>query len=318
MLRLMEKATPSSTVILLLLFALMPFLAPILGEAFYVDVFARIMIWSIAAVGLNLILGYGGMVSFGHAAYIGIGGYTIAIFSFHEINNGFIQWPVALAISGAVALLFGALSLRTKGVYFIMITLAFAQMIYFLGVSADKYGSNDGLNVWHRSHFKLGNVNFKIDDNITFYYVIFFLLLLVIYFTRRLVNSRFGMVLKGSRSNEVRLNTVGIRTYSYRLTAFVISGVICGLAGVLQANFEKFVSPDMMDWPRSGELMFMVIMGGLGTVFGPVMGATAYLVLSEILSSFTIHWHLIFGPLLIILVLYGRGGLSGLFGKSND
>ncbi|MAQ56436.1 MAG: branched-chain amino acid ABC transporter permease [Rhodospirillales bacterium] len=314
----MEKATPSSTVILLLLFAIVPFLAPILGEAFYVDVFARIMIWSIAAVGLNLILGYGGMVSFGHAAYIGIGGYTIAIFSFHEINNGFIQWPVALAISGAVALLFGALSLRTKGVYFIMITLAFAQMIYFLGVSADKYGSNDGLNVWHRSHFKLGNVNFKIDDNITFYYVIFFLLLLVIYFTRRLVNSRFGMVLKGSRSNEVRLNTVGIRTYSYRLTAFVISGVICGLAGVLQANFEKFVSPDMMDWPRSGELMFMVIMGGLGTVFGPVMGATAYLVLSEILSSFTIHWHLIFGPLLIILVLYGRGGLSGLFGKSND
>jgi len=314
----MEKATPSSTVILLLLFALMPFLAPILGEAFYIDVFARIMIWSIAAVGLNLILGYGGMVSFGHAAYIGIGGYTIAIFSFHEINNGFIQWPVALAISGAVALLFGALSLRTKGVYFIMITLAFAQMIYFLGVSADKYGSNDGLNVWHRSHFKLGNVNFKIDDNITFYYVIFFLLLLVIYFTRRLVNSRFGMVLKGSRSNEVRLNTVGIRTYSYRLTAFVISGVICGLAGVLQANFEKFVSPDMMDWPRSGELMFMVIMGGLGTVFGPVMGATAYLVLSEVLSSFTIHWHLIFGPLLIILVLYGRGGLSGLFGKSND
>ena len=126
MLRLMEKATPSSTVILLLLFALMPFLAPILGEAFYVDVFARIMIWSIAAVGLNLILGYGGMVSFGHAAYIGIGGYTIAIFSFHEINNGFIQWPVPLAISGAVALLFGALSLRTKGVYFIMITLAFA------------------------------------------------------------------------------------------------------------------------------------------------------------------------------------------------
>jgi|TARA_B110000196_G_scaffold47636_1_gene38210 branched-chain amino acid transport system permease protein len=314
----MKKATSSSTAILLIVFALMPYVAPLVGEVFYVDVFARIMIWSIAAVGLNLILGYGGMVSFGHAAYIGIGGYTVAIFSFHEINNGFIQWPVALVISGAVALLFGALSLRTRGVYFIMITLAFAQMVYFLGVSADKYGSNDGLNVWHRSHFKVGNVDFRIDDNITFYYVIFFILLLVIYFTRRLVKSRFGMVLKGSRSNEIRLNTVGIRTYSYRLTAFVISGVICGLAGILQANFEKFVSPDMMDWPRSGELMFMVIMGGLGTVFGPVMGATAYLVLSEILSSLTIHWHLIFGPLLIILVLYGRGGLSGLFGKSND
>ena len=314
----MEKANSSSTAILLIVFALMPFVAPLVGEAFYVDVFARIMIWSIVAVGLNLILGYGGMVSFGHAAYIGIGGYTIAIFSFHEINNGFIQWPVALAISGVVALLFGALSLRTRGVYFIMITLAFAQMVYFLGVSADKYGSNDGLNVWHRSHFRLGNINFKIDDTITFYYVIFFLLLLVIYFTRRLVKSRFGMVLKGSRSNEIRLNTIGIRTYSYRLTAFVISGVICGLAGILQANFEKFVSPDMMDWPRSGELMFMVIMGGLGTVFGPVLGATAYLLLSEVLSSFTIHWHLIFGPLLIILVLYGRGGLSGLFGKNDD
>ena len=138
---------------LFILFAIIPILAPAIGEAFYVDVFARIMIWSIAAVGLNLVLGYGGMISFGHAAYIGLGGYTIAIFSFHEINNGFIQWPVALLISGLAALLFGALSLRKRGVYFIMITLAFAQMVYFLGVSADKYGSNDGLNIWNRTQF---------------------------------------------------------------------------------------------------------------------------------------------------------------------
>lgn len=306
------KPTALTTALLLVVFAVVPFIAPVLGEAFYVDVFARIMIWSIAAVGLNLILGYGGMVSFGHAAYIGIGAYTVAIFGFHDLNNGFIQWPVALAISGLAALVFGAISLRTRGVYFIMITLAFAQMVYFLGVSADKYGSNDGLNLWNRSEFNIAGLELTINDEKTFYYLTLAILLLVLYLTRRMVNSRFGRVIQGARSNENRLQTIGVATYRYRLTAFVISGVICGLAGVLQANFERFVSPDMMDWPRSGELMFMVIMGGMGTLFGPVLGATAFLILSEVLSSITIHWHLIFGPLLILLVLYVRGGLTGL------
>lgn len=308
------KPTAISTVVVLVVFAIVPFIAPAIGEAFYVDVFARIMIWSIAAVGLNLILGYGGMVSFGHAAYIGIGAYTVAIFGFHDINNGFIQWPVAVAVSGLVALVFGAISLRTRGVYFIMITLAFSQMVFFLGVSADKYGSNDGLNLWNRSYFPVGGAELSIDGEKTFYYMTLVLLLLVIYLTRRMVNSRFGRVIQGARSNETRLQTIGVATYRYRLTAFVISGMICGLAGVLQANFERFVSPDMMDWPRSGELMFMVIMGGMGTLFGPVLGATAFLILSEVLSNLTIHWHLIFGPLLILLVLYVRGGLTGLIG----
>lgn len=306
------KPMAVTTVALLVVFAVVPFIAPAIGEAFYVDVFVRIMIWSIAAVGLNLILGYGGMVSFGHGAYMGIGAYTIAIFSFHEINNGFIQWPVALLISGLAALVFGAISLRTRGVYFIMITLAFSQMVFFLGVSADRYGSNDGLNIWNRSEFNIGGLELPIDDEKTFYYLTFVLLLLVLCLTRRMVNSRFGRIIQGARSNETRLQTIGVATYRYRLTVFVISGVICGLAGVLQANFEGFVSPDMMDWPRSGELMFMVIMGGMGTLFGPVLGATAFLILSEVLSSLTIHWHLIFGPLLILLVLYVRGGLTGL------
>ena len=309
---LFGKPTALTTALLLVVFAIVPFIAPAIGEAFYVDVFARIMIWSIAAVGLNLILGYGGMVSFGHAAYIGIGGYTVAIFGFHEINSGFVQWPVALAISGLAALVFGAISLRTRGVYFIMITLAFAQMVFFLGASADKYGSNDGLNIWNRSEFDIGGLALSIDGEKTFYYLTFGVLLLVIYVTRRIVNSRFGRVIQGARSNETRLQTIGVSTYRYRLTAFVISGVICGLAGVLQANFERFVSPDMMDWPRSGELMFMVILGGMGSLFGPVLGATAFLLLSEVLSSITVHWHLIFGPLLILLVLYARGGLTGL------
>ena len=313
--RLKKKVQEIGVSCLFILFAVMPILAPAIGEAFYVDVFARIMIWSIAAVGLNLVLGYGGMISFGHAAYIGLGGYTIAIFSFHEINNGFIQWPVALLISGLAALLFGALSLRTRGVYFIMITLAFAQMVYFLGVSADKYGSNDGMNIWNRSEFKISGLNFSIDDSLTFYYLIFFILVLIVFLVRRLVNSRFGMAIQGARSNESRLEMLGVPTYIYKLTAFVISGVICGLAGILQANFERFVSPDMMDWPRSGEVMFMVIMGGMGTLMGPVLGATAFLVLSEVLSSLTIHWHLIFGPLLIILVLYARGGLGGIIDR---
>ena len=313
--RLKKKVQEIGVSCFFILFAVMPILAPAIGEAFYVDVFARIMIWSIAAVGLNLVLGYGGMISFGHAAYIGLGGYTIAIFSFHEINNGFIQWPVALLISGLAALLFGALSLRTRGVYFIMITLAFAQMVYFLGVSADKYGSNDGMNIWNRSEFKISGLNFSIDDSLTFYYLIFFILVLIVFLVRRLVNSRFGMAIQGARSNESRLEMLGVPTYIYKLTAFVISGVICGLAGILQANFERFVSPDMMDWPRSGELMFMVIMGGMGTLMGPVLGATAFLVLSEVLSSLTIHWHLIFGPLLIILVLYARGGLGGIINR---
>ena len=315
---LLGRPTTLTTAILLAVFAVVPFIAPALGEAFYVDVFARIMIWSIAAVGLNLILGYGGMVSFGHAAYIGIGGYTVAILGFHEINNGFIQWPVALAISGVAALVFGAISLRTRGVYFIMITLAFSQMVFFLGASADKYGSNDGLNIWNRSAFNIGGVDLSIDDEKTFYYLTLAILLLVLYVTRRMVNSRFGRIIQGARSNEIRLQAIGVATYRYRLTAFVISGVICGLAGVLQANFERFVSPDMMDWPRSGELMFMVILGGMGSLFGPVLGATAFLILSEILSRFTVHWHLIFGPLLILLVLYVRGGLTGLIERRRD
>ncbi|NNE82575.1 MAG: branched-chain amino acid ABC transporter permease, partial [Alphaproteobacteria bacterium] len=202
--------------------------------------------------------------------------------------------------------------------YFIMITLAFAQMVFFLGVSADKYGSNDGLNIWNRSEFTVGGVDLSINDEKSFYYLTFAVLLFVIYLTRRLVNSRFGMVIQGARSNDTRLQTVGVPTYRYRLTAFVISGIICGLAGVLQANFERFVSPDMMDWPRSGELMFMVIMGGMGTLFGPVLGATAFLILSEVLSNLTVHWHLIFGPLLILLVLYVRGGLTGLIERRRD
>ena len=297
---------------LLALFAIVPVAAPMIGLPFYVDVFTRIMIWSVAALGLNLILGVGGMVSFGHAAYIGIGGYAVGILAYHGIDNGFIQWPLALAASGFSALVFGAISLRTRGVYFIMITLAFSQMVYFLGVSADAYGSNDGMTIWNRSEFALGGVGLDLGDGMLFYYVVLVLLIGVFALVRRIAASRFGAVIQGARSNETRMQAMGVPTYRYRLTAFVISGTICGLAGILMANFEKFVSPDMMDWPRSGELMFMVILGGMGSLIGPVLGATAYLLLSELLSNVTQHWHIIFGPFLVLFVLFVRGGLAGL------
>ncbi len=298
------------TAIVIGLCAVVPFLAPAMGEPFYVIVFARIMIWAIAAVSLNLIMGYGGMISFGHAVYLGIGGYTIGILAFHGVNNAWIQWPLGIGISALVSLIFGAISLRTRGVYFIMITLALAQMIFFLSVSAERYGSDDGLNILARSEFGLSFYN--LSDKLTMYYTIFAFLLLSVLVSWRLVRSRFGMVIRAAKSNDTRVQAIGVSTYRYRLTAFVIAGVMCGIAGMLQANLENFVSPDMMNWPRSGELIFMVVLGGMSTLFGPVTGAFVFLMLSEILSTWTIHWHIIFGPFLVLVVLFARGGIAGL------
>jgi branched-chain amino acid transport system permease protein len=306
--------------IVLALCALMPFLAPAVGEPYYVDVFGRTMIWAIAAVSLNLILGYGGMVSFGHAMFLGIGSYTVGILAYHEVNSGFIQWPLALLFSGLAALVVGAICLRTRGLYFIMITLAFAQMFYYLAVSAEEYGSDDGLLIDDRSEFKivLGDsltLELDLSDRLTLYYLIFAFLLLSLYITHRIIHSRFGMVLQGTKSNEARMRAIGYRTYRYKLAAFVIAGVMCGMAGILTANFERYISPDMMYWTHSGELIFMVVLGGMGSVFGPVTGAIVFIVLTEMMSNVTEHWHLAFGPLLILAVLFARRGIDGLFGR---
>jgi len=307
---LIKSPRGAFNLILVLLCALMPFMAPLIGQDFYTDVFARTMVWAIAAVSLNLIMGYGGMISFGHAVYIGVGGYAIGILTFHGIENAYIQWPVALAASGLVALIFGAISLRTRGVYFIMITLAFTQMVHFFSVSLEKYGSDDGLTIDARSDFSIPF--FDLNDGITLYYLIFVLMMLSIYTTYKIVNSRFGMVIRGAMSNDDRMRSIGYPTYGYKLTAFVIAGVMCGLSGILSANLEDFVSPDMMSWPRSGDLIFMVVLGGMGTIFGPLGGAIVFWLLSEFLSDITEHWHLIFGPFLILVVLFARGGLEGI------
>ena len=307
---LIKTSRGAFNLLLVALCALMPFIAPLIGQDFYTDVFARTMIWAIAAVSLNLIMGYGGMISFGHAVYIGVGGYAVGILTFHGIESAYIQWPVALAASGLVALIFGAISLRTRGVYFIMITLAFTQMVHFFSVSLEKYGSDDGLTIDARSDFSIPF--FDLNDGMTLYYLIFVLMMLSIYVTYKIVNSRFGMVIRGAMSNDGRMRSIGYPTYAYKLTAFVIAGVMCGLSGILSANLEDFVSPDMMSWPRSGDLIFMVVLGGMGTLFGPLGGSIVFWLLSEILSNFTEHWHLIFGPFLILVVLFARGGLEGI------
>jgi branched-chain amino acid transport system permease protein len=301
----------------ILVLAALPLAAPALGQGFYVDLVRRIMIFAIAAVSLNLILGYGGMVSFGHAAYLGIGGYSVAIFAFYGVNSGPLQWAVAIGASALVALAIGAVSIRTSGVYFIMITLAFTQMLYYLGISIEEYGGDDGIRLKTRSQFPLVDLN----DPLQFYYVVLALLLLSVFIVHRLVNSRFGMVLRAARSNEARALALGFSPYRYRLTAFVIAGAMGGLAGALLVNQVNFLTPEYMHWTRSGEIMFMVILGGMGTSAGPLLGSFAFLLLEDVLSNWRDprwigeHWQVILGPLLVLAVLFFRRGLAGIFAK---
>jgi branched-chain amino acid transport system permease protein len=308
---------------------LVPVYAVVVGNTFMLTLFTRIVILAIAATSLNLIMGYGGMVSFGHAAYLGVGGYVFGILSFEGIRSGFIQWPLALLISALFALVIGALSLRTRGVYFIMITLAFAQMVYYVGVSLSRYGADDGLTIHRRSDFA-GLIN--LSNKTVFYYLCLACLLGTVYLVWRLVNSRFGLVVQGARSNINRMRAIGFPTYRYQLTCFVIAGTICGFAGVLLANFTDFISPAMMHWTRSGDLIVMVVLGGMGTPFGPLIGTVAFLLLEEALPfvmAKTIdplfpgvrpseYWQIVLGPLLLFVVLFARGGIDGFLRGDRD
>jgi branched-chain amino acid transport system permease protein len=293
------------------------------GSEFYLTVATRLVCLAIAAVSLNLILGYGGMVSFGHAAYIGIGAYAVGIPAHHETYgdfdaiasyNGLYHIAMAVGWSALFALITGALSLRTKGVYFIMITMAFSQMAFYLFVSMETYGGDDGLVIDTRSEFPGVNL----DDPLQLYFACFAVLLVVLYAVHRMTNARFGMVIRGAMGNEARMKAIGFNTYVYRLTAYVIAGAMCGLAGALLGNFTTFISPEMMDWTRSGELIFMVILGGAGTLIGPVIGSIAFIVLEELFKHFTIYWHLPFGIVLIATVLFFRGGIMGMIKALED
>jgi branched-chain amino acid transport system permease protein len=294
---------------LLIILALVPVYATLTTDPFVMTLFTRVVILAMAALSLNLIMGFGGMVSFGHAAYLGIGGYAVGILAKEGIGSGFVQWPIAIAASALFALIVGALSLRTRGVYFIMITLAFAQMAYYVAIGLDRYGGDDGLTIYKRSQF--GDL-VDLNDKTLFYYLCFALLLASIYLVWRIVNSRFGLVIRGARSNERRMRAIGFPTFRYKLVCFVIAGALCGLAGALLANHTDFISPAMMHWTRSGDLMVMAVLGGMQAMFGPLIGATTFLLLEEGLSRITDYPNLALGPLLLCVAIYAHGGIDGL------
>ena len=266
--RLFNRKTIATLIGAIFLMAL-PEVAGLVDEPYLVSLFSRILIYALAAVSLDLMLGFGGMVSLGHAAYIGIGAYSVGIPSYYDYYNGWLHLVLALSVSAAFAFVTGAISLRTKGVYFIMITMAFSQMVYFTFLSLEEYGADDGLVIYSRSEFPAW---LSMDGSTSLYYWIFGLLLLSLFFVRRLVHARFGRVIVGSKFNEQRMQALGFNTYRYRLVCYMISAMMCSLAGMLLGNFTGFISPDMIGWARSGELIFMVIIGGAGSFFGPLVG----------------------------------------------
>ena len=296
--------------ILFTAFALLPLIAHVLDDPYLIVIATRILAYAIAALALDLILGYGGMVSFGHAAYLGIGAYSVAILSRAGITDLGLHLMAAIAAAGLFALVTGAISLRTRGIYFIMITLAFAQMAYFFFVSLSAYGGDDGVTLAARSTI-LGQP--LLQDNTALFYTALGLLIGLYLLATAITRSRFGRVLTGARENPIRMQAIGFSPFPYQLTAYVISGAMTAIAGVMLANQTSYVSPAFMDWHRSGELVVMVVFGGVGNLLGAVAGATIALLLEEWLALLTDHWPMLFGLILVLVVLFSRDGLSGLF-----
>ncbi len=294
--------------VLFLALALVPIAARFGAEGYILSLLTRAMIFAIAALSLDLLVGYGALVSFGHAAFIGIGSYAVGMLASHGIDNILVQIIAALIAAAAFAAVTGAISLRTTGVYYIMSTLAFGQMLFFLAVSLSAYGGDDGMSLAGRS--RLFGADLLKSDRV-FYYLVLALLIAVYVLLSRVIASRFGRVLRGTCENPERMRAIGISPFRYQLTACVIAGVMGAVAGVLLANQTGFVSPAYMSWQRSGELLIMVILGGIGTLHGAILGALAFLLIEEWLSGLTEHWKMIFGPLLVLVVLFGRGGIAG-------
>ncbi|OZI64763.1 branched-chain amino acid ABC transporter permease [Bordetella genomosp. 4] len=303
----MRKAIIGSWIVLLAL-AIFPLVAEAMGLDFYVSVVRRVLIYAVAATSLNLILGYGGMVALGHAAFFGAGAYVVGILESYGVQAGLIVWPAAAALAGVLALLIGAVSLRTRGVYFIMITLAFAQMVYYVFISLRQYGGEDGLNL--AGYSSLPGVD--LADSNSFYYVVLALFAVLMWAFGRLVNSRFGTALQGIRENESRMEALGYPVFRLKLAAFALSGAVAGLAGALLANHNLFISPSLMHWTQSANLLVMVLVGGIGLRYGGVAGAVVMLALEEILRMWTEYWHLPLGILLLCVVFGAPRGLAGL------
>ena len=303
------KMSPRSvaTVLILLFLGCVPIYAQLANEPFFLGLFGRVLVYAIAAVSLNLLLGYGGLVSFGHALFFGLGAYAVGILAHHGIDNGWLHLVAAIGVCAAIGLLSGYVVLRTTGIAFIMITLAFAQMFYFLAVSLNEYGGDDGMSLFQGSNFGV----FKLDDPLSLYYVSFAILLAVLFGMHKLIGSRFGMVIRGTQANERRMKAMGFSTLRYKLMAYVLAAVVCGIAGVLIANLTLYTSPSYMAWTTSGELVVMVVLGGLGTIMGPVAGAVAFLILEEVLKGQTEHWMLYLGLIIVVIVMVSRRGIFG-------
>jgi branched-chain amino acid transport system permease protein len=308
MMRKLFTATNMSVLGLVLLLVF-PLIAPALNLDFYVSFVRRVLIFALAATSLNFILGYGGMVALGHAAFFGAGAYVVAMLSVQGISQALIAWPVAMLVAGALALVIGLISLRTRGVYFIMITLAFAQMVFYLFISLRQYGGEDGLNLKGPSLFP----GLNLADDRTFYYVVLVVVLACLWWLNRLINARFGQALQGIRENESRMEALGYPVFRIKLLAFVIAGVMAGLAGALLASHNQFVSPSLMHWTASANLIIMVIVGGIGLRYGGLVGAAVMLWLEEVLRLYTDYWHLPLGVLLLAIVLFAPRGLAGMF-----
>ena len=306
------RRRPVVAIVLFALLALLPVAVSLGLPAHWLTLVTRAMIFAIAALSLDLILGVGGLVSFGHAAFVGIGAYVTGIMITEGRTETLLIVPVVLALCALFGAVTGFVSLRTRGVTFIMITLAFGQMVYFLAQALSAYGGDDGLTLYERSTI-LGFDPFR--NRIGFFYVVLGVLLACYVLVSVIVASRFGRVLRAARENATRVAVTGFHVSRIRLVAYVISGMIAGLSGFLLANQTEFVSPAYMSWPRSGELIFMVVLGGVGSLHGAIIGALAFLFAEDVLSGWTEHWKVIFGPMIVLFVLFTRGGLVGLMRK---
>jgi branched-chain amino acid transport system permease protein len=316
-----------AAVLVFVLLGLFPLAMLAADNLFYVSFASRVMVYAIAATSLNLVLGYGGMLSFGHAAFVGTGAYLASILIAEGITSAWIGWPLAIAGSALVAWVIGALSLRTRGVYFIMITLAFAQMMFYLVNSMKAYGGDEGLTLPSRASLGLG---LDLGNELVFYYVVLALLTAVLYGLHRLIHARFGRVVIAIRENETRAETIGFPVYRYKLACFVIAGAVGGLAGALLASHGKYVNPNVLHWLQSGTLMIMVILGGVGRLWGGVIGAFVLLGLEHLIADYPIGWLARLAPnyqqhaglgvglVLLAIVLFAPQGIAGLIaGRRN-
>ena len=292
-------------------------LFPFVGATFYTELVTKMMILAIFALSLDLLVGYTGLVSFGHAAFYGVGAYTLGLLTpKYEAANLWLTLPAAIALAGLAALAVGIFVVRVKGIYFIMVTLAFAQMFYFV-FHDTKFGrGSDGISMNFKPVATIGGVTpFDLANTTQFYYFVFAAMLVVFLFLRMLLRSPFGRALQGIRSNENRLRSLGFPVYRYKLASFAIAGALAGLAGYLSALQFGFVNPELLSWHQSGNVLLMLILGGQGSLYGAVVGAVAFVALQEIYSSITTHWQLLLGATIIALVIFLPGGLASVAGR---